>query len=125
MFVVRVGDKACSCEDGEAVDLALGTDFGSFWSLCEEVDEAAGSRGANDGLGECWGGTGVLKMYFLWCLAVTCAVEVATSTPKHAYIRLQRQQHRSAVFAPAAFLPYARTHNASRYPILMVSFGQV
>ena len=81
---MRVGNKGCSCEYGEVVDLALGADFGSFWSLCEEVDEAAGSRGANDGLGECRGGTGVLKMYFLRCLDVACVVEVAASTRKHA-----------------------------------------
>ena len=52
MLVVRVGDSGCSCEDGEVVDLSQQTDLGSFWSLCEEVDEAAGSPGANDGLGE-------------------------------------------------------------------------
>ena len=93
--------------------LAQQADFGVFCGLCEEVEAVRGMRERKQRLREYWACVSVLKLCVFDLLLASSRLLLLANAPNHPEIRLLRQQHRSADFAPAILLPCPRAHNAT------------
>ena len=107
------GEK-CGCrKDGATMLLAQQLDFGVFGDLCEEVEALHALYARERKLGKYWACIAVLKLCIFDLLRASSRLLLLAKAPKHPKIQLLRQQHRSTVFAPVAFLSYARTHKTT------------
>ena len=81
--------------------------------LCEEMEALRGMRRRKRRLREYWACVAVPKLCIFDVLLASSRRLLLAKAPKHAQVRLLRQQHRSTDFASATILPYARTQNTA------------
>ena len=93
--------------------LAQQADFGVFCGLCEEVEALRGMRERKQRLREYWACMAVPKLCIFDVLLASSRRLLLAKAPKHAQVRLLRQQHRSSDFAQTMRLSCTRTNKTA------------